>query len=326
MTRQHEDVLEALSVLEAHPDFKVLRRVSGLPEMFSLLDPKQPIKKLLVLDLETTGLDVRECAPIEVSLAQIEFQPSTGLLGRVLKVYDGLEDPGVPLTEDIIKVTGLTDEDLAGKHFDDETVRDIVKEADLLLSHNAGFDRPFFEKRWPGFESKWWACSFKEGPWKELGIGSAKQEFIGAMLCGLFYDAHRASVDVAALTWILAHRVDPAGKPVLSSILAKASQPTYRIWATGAPFEVKDTLKSAGYRWSGEADKDTGALKAWYMDGLDKSAFSEQLKWLTETVPNMTATVDRMNGQTRHSNRPDFQREKIELTPGTKPTPSKVAP
>lgn len=44
---------------------------------------------------------------------------------------------------------------------------------------------------------------------------------------------------------------------------ARARRLQYRIWADGAPFALKDTLKQRGYRWNDGAD---GNPKSWYFD------------------------------------------------------------
>jgi DNA polymerase-3 subunit epsilon len=55
-------------------------------------------------------------------------------------------------------------------------------------------------------------------------------------------------------------------------LLERARRKTWRIWAEQSPFELKDTLKKRGYRWSDGAD---GRPKAWFVDVAEESHANE---------------------------------------------------
>ncbi|MGN6065241.1 hypothetical protein [Brevundimonas diminuta] len=57
----------------------------------------------------------------------------------------------------------------------------------------------------------------------------------------------------------------------MARLLERARAPTWRIWAEGAPFDLKDVLKARGYRWNGDG---LGGPKAWFTDvsEADKTA------------------------------------------------------
>jgi DNA polymerase III subunit epsilon len=52
------------------------------------------------------------------------------------------EDPGIPLDPKITKLTGLTSSDLAGQAIDEAAAVEILSSADIIVAHNAAFDRP----------------------------------------------------------------------------------------------------------------------------------------------------------------------------------------
>ena len=144
----------------------------------------------MLLDVETTGLSHEIDKIIEIALVPFEFSKD-GRIFNINDAYSCLEDPQIPLSQKIISLTGLTDEMLAGKSFDIDAIEKFVKSSDLIIAHNANFDRKFVEKRFSFFETKSWACSASQVPWESEGIASNKLEYL-AYKFGFFFDGHRA--------------------------------------------------------------------------------------------------------------------------------------
>jgi len=70
------------------------------------------------------------------------------------------------------------------------------------------------------------------------------------------------------------------GAPALALQLETARKKTVRIWAEQSPFELKDSLKRRGYRWSDGTD---GRPKSWYVD-VDESAVEDELAFLRAEI------------------------------------------
>lgn len=265
--------------------------------------PENQLKILMVIDFEATGIDPNVAIPIEIGFVRVQFDPHTGTIHKVLERYNGLEDPGEPLTPEIVKITGITDEDVKGQRFDDAVVNKAIASSDLVIAHNASYDRVLGERRFPDLVGKQWACSLKEGPWDEMTIGTKKQEFLAFKIAGLTYGAHRAMADCEVLLHILS---SPGleGKTCFATVMERAYKPTYTVWAVGSPFDSKDALKKDGaYRWSGD---DPNKLKGtWYKEGLSEDGLKEQLAFLYERVYRrpVNITVDEMNASDRYSMR-----------------------
>ena len=293
-------------VLEAHPDYRVLRRL--VPTLHFDRVPQGPVRTLLVLDTETTGLEAAKEKVIELALLRVAVDTATGLPVGPVQVYDGLEDPGRPIPPAITDITGITDAMVRGQRLDEALIAQMVVGVDLVVAHNAGFDRPFVEARLPEFARLPWACSFADLDWKALGQSSAKLENL-ALACGWFYDAHRAETDCHALLAVLAQpegRFRPAkpeeGAAVnatgLSRLLAAADQTHHRLQATGAPFEAKDVLKARGYRWDGQQ-------RVWGTTLRSEAALADELAWLASTVYHSPTRVrvERVGAHQRYSAR-----------------------
>jgi DNA polymerase-3 subunit epsilon len=268
---------EMASQLAAHPDYKVKRRLVPILNFGS--GTGGPSKRILVLDTETTGLDWRAEKIIELAMLAVDIDLQTGLPVGQVEVYEGFEDPGRPIPPEITKLTGITNQDVKGHQLDEATIKDMVERADLIVAHNAGFDRPFVENRLEVFEHKAWACSFAGIDWKAQGLGSAKLEFLCSEL-GWFYDAHRAQVDCHALLRVLSSPLKGAeAKPLtgLQQLFKSAENARTIVKAFGSPFETKDKLKARGYRWDAEA-------RVWSTAVKSAEALDAESAWLKAQV------------------------------------------
>ena len=264
--------------LSAHPDFKVKRRL--LPILNFGPGTGGPTRRVLVLDTETTGLDWRAESIIELAMLAVDVDLETGKPVGEVEVYEDFEDPGRPIPPEIVKLTGITSQDVKGQKLNEAKIKDMVERADLIVAHNAGFDRPFVENRLEVFEHKAWACSFQGINWKAQGMGSAKLEFLCSEL-GWFYDAHRAQVDCHALLRVLSSPLQSdnseGGSTGLQQLFKAAENARTVVKAFGSPFETKDKLKARGYRWDAEA-------RVWYTAVKSAEALDVEAEWLKAEV------------------------------------------
>jgi DNA polymerase-3 subunit epsilon len=264
--------------LSAHPDFKVKRRL--LPILNFGPGTGGPTRRVLVLDTETTGLDWRAESIIELAMLAVDVDLQTGKPVGEVEVYEDFEDPGRPIPPEIVKLTGITSQDVKGQKLNEAKIKDMVERADLIVAHNAGFDRPFVENRLEVFEHKAWACSFQGINWKAQGMGSAKLEFLCSEL-GWFYDAHRAQVDCHALLRVLSSPLQSDNSEVsstgLQQLFKAAENARTVVKAFGSPFETKDKLKARGYRWDAEA-------RVWFTAVKSAEALDAEAEWLKSEV------------------------------------------
>ncbi|MBP2562293.1 DNA polymerase III epsilon subunit-like protein [Neorhizobium galegae] len=71
-----------------------------------------------------------------------------GAISDITGIYGGLQKPSGPLPAEITRLTGITDDMVAGEVIDKVALRSLIDPADLIIAHNAGFDRPFCETFW----------------------------------------------------------------------------------------------------------------------------------------------------------------------------------
>ena len=280
----HDAMAQAL---DAHPDYKVLRRLVPRDDWGTASTSET--KRVIVLDTETTGLDAKNERIIELAMLSVQVDLATGQPVGPVTTYESFEDPGKPIPPAITEITGIDDSMVRGQRIDDARVAELVQAADLIVAHNAGFDRPFVEARLPVFATRAWNCSFAGIDWKAQGSGSAKLEFL-AHERGWFYDAHRALVDCHALLQVLATPLKN-GQSGLQQLLQGASNTRYKLRATGAPFEAKDALKARGYRWDNEN-------RVWWTTLMGQAALQQEADWLKANAYNGRSARVQIEAQT----------------------------
>ncbi|MDI9329973.1 MAG: 3'-5' exonuclease [Alphaproteobacteria bacterium] len=297
---------QCAEILEQHPDYKVLRRLTE-HNQYLPLQPGLVLTRGLILDTETTGLSSEADRIIELGMLVFDFDPITGLIYRIVESFDQLEDPGRPIPPESTQVHHITDDMVRGQRIDDAEVRRLLKDVRVVIAHNAAFDRPFVEQRWSEFEDVFWACSLRDIDWQGEGFGSAKLEYL-LYTQGIFYEAHRAENDCRALLDILSRSLPNSQKPALLSLLESLNQPQTRVYALNSPFETKDILKLRGYRWDGE-------MRCWHRTLSGDQALTEETAWLKRRVygeRKAVIEVETLGGRVRYSQRAGH-REKIAL-------------
>lgn len=272
MLRQN-GVDELVDRLERGGNHRVLRRLDVREGRTGVEHDGGPTSVGLVLDVETTGKDVATDLIIELAMRRFRYDR----LGRILKIdrlWSWREDPGRPLEAEIVRLTGITDADLVGQEIDEDAAGRLLTSADLVIAHNANFDRKFVERRLPRCAGRAWGCSCVEVDWAAAGFDG---KFLGWLLAqaGFFFDGHRAGNDVDAVVALLRHDL-PSGRTALAELVESTECPTVRVEAFGADFGVKDALRARGYRWNPD-------LKVWWREVPAEALVAEEF-WLAREV------------------------------------------
>ncbi len=261
-------------LLERHPDYRVQRRLRPTA-LYGGSDVRLATALCgCALDVETTGLDHRTDAVIELAMQRFRVDRTGRIIG-LGPPFRWLEDPGVPISAEITALTGIDDEAVAGRRIGEAEATGLLLDADFVIAHNATFDRPFVERRLPLAAGRPWVCSMRDVDWRGMGFeGRVLSHLLSQM--GWFYEAHRADVDVTALLKLLAHVPEGRDATVLSDAIRNASRPAYVVEAVRAPFDTKDLLKARGYRWD-------GSRRHWWRE-VTEGELDDEIEWSLRNV------------------------------------------
>jgi DNA polymerase-3 subunit epsilon len=167
----------------------------------------------LIFDTDTTGLTLHPSAPVEKQPRVIEFG---GVLlslenGEIEEEFSLLINPGAPLPEEIVKITGITDSDLRDAPTFEATLpqlRRIFGSARTVVAHNLPFDRAIIHGElrranitdfpWPAREM----CTM--GMYRaEWGRDPRLVELYEAVMGHPLAQTHRALDDVKAMVEVI---------------------------------------------------------------------------------------------------------------------------
>lgn len=99
------------------------------------------INSYVCLDIETTGLNPKTDKIIEIGAVKI-------INGKETERFESFVNPGRPLEDKIVELTGITDEKIQNAPFIDEILQDFLKftEDFIFLGHSILFDFSFLKK------------------------------------------------------------------------------------------------------------------------------------------------------------------------------------
>ena len=298
MQPSSEKFEELAKELEKHEEFRVIRKLN--PAEIAIKVPANGSRKRgLFVDVETTGLINKLDEIIELGVVPFEYSDSAEIC-RLCSPNSWLREPSRTIPTTITALPGITDEMVKNQTVDIIKLDELVEGTDLIVAHNARFDRPFLEELSPAFARKPWACSMSQIDWAARGFEGRKLSHL-ALEHGFFYNGHRATDDCLAGLKLLNSADSQTGRRPFEELLDNARKPTWRIWALGAPFEQKDLLKSRGYHWN---NGENGKLRAWNIE-VSEGAKDEEVEFLSNSVfgRSLDLPIDRVTAFERFSDR-----------------------
>ena len=246
------------------------------PPSSELLITDQDCIKIAFLDTETTGIDRANDQIIEIAIKMVAFETTSGKILSIERAYESFNDPEEDISTEITFLTGIDNKMVDGVSIDWDMVDGLLEEANLIVAHNAGFDRAFVDRYSSISPKKIWACSISDIDWLARGFTSSKQE----LLCywhGFYFDAHRAMNDVDALIHLLTHEPDD-GERALIELINNSNLPEYVIFAEHFKYDPvkKDILKGNKYKWN-------PSDKIWFKK-VNLDDLENEKDWLTATI------------------------------------------
>jgi len=197
--------------------------------------------RVLLLDLETTGLDPKTAEIIEIGWAVWDTERATALRtgGTLVKPTKG------PVPQAITDLTGIRHGDVLEFGVTLEEAIDLVLpealRADYLVGHNArGFDRLFLEAADPAFVGRPWIDTMTDLPYppekreRKLIAACAEHGFVNPF-------PHRALCDALSTGRLLSFYP-------IDVVEFRAKSPETVVQAL-VSFEEKELAKARGFQW-----------------------------------------------------------------------------
>jgi DNA polymerase III subunit epsilon len=116
----------------------------------------------VAIDVQSTGLDRETDRTIELAVQRFRFD-DRGQIVQVGLPWVWREDHGIPIDPKITQFTGFAVDDVSGQATDEEMAVEILSSADIIIAHNAAFDRPFVDRRLPAIARKPWTFDGRAG-------------------------------------------------------------------------------------------------------------------------------------------------------------------
>ena len=297
-THYKNDISQIINTEVDQSDWKLIRKLH-LPKKYNEASSEE-IKKGIVLDVEATGLSIGHDDVIQLALLPFDYEVTSGRIININKdqAFNGMREPRVPISEEASLITGITNEMVLNKKIDSKSVEAIIENTDLVIAHNAAYDRPMVEQHWDCFKNVSWACTFRSINWLKEGFSSAKLELLG-LNYGWFYEGHDAFNDCEACLALLSETLPKRNETVFSVLREYAIKPTYLIKAIDAPYDKRTLLRRKGYRWR-PADQLNG--KVWWTETDD---YIEEINWLNEEIykRKINIPIKKITALNRYSDR-----------------------
>ncbi len=227
---------------------------------------------VLGLDLETTGLNVGDCAIIEIGAVLWDWERQCPVRMMSELIHCDSELPA-----EITELTGILPKDLKrwGIPLSEGLVRlhALAVDAEYLVAHNGvQFDRLFLEKAWTKFPTtkiglEWidTTCDLpvpKQIQTRKLSYLAAEMGFINPF-------AHRSLFDVLTMLKVMS-QFDR------DEVLGLQKSPLKRIVAQ-VSYDERDLAKAQGFRWDPK-------MRYWYMDAKECILATKSFPFPTENA------------------------------------------
>ena len=139
-------------ILDGTPE-DVVARYESLPEIAEKSDFGVLDSNVVVVDTETTGFSFTHDELIQIAAAKLEG-------GAIVDWYVTFVNPGKPLPEEIVHLTGIHEEDVSGAPSPQDALAGLVDFAgdSIMVAHNVGFDKTFTTRHpegYPLLENTW---------------------------------------------------------------------------------------------------------------------------------------------------------------------------
>jgi len=245
-----------------------IKNINKIPEIGLSPSSKDDLA-VIFCSIVTTSLNNKEGDVLRVNL-KLSYINKDGNFSKVRKTISFFEDPKRELSIEESKFLDFSIEEKNGSTIDWNLVNNLLNSADLVISHNASFVKPWIAKHIENLDTIW-GCSMEQANWEKDNFPSRSLPVL-SVFSGLFYDQKDSALSLDALVHVLVNN------NATKDLIIQAKSPDLQLFAANAPFESKDILKERRYRWN----PDVGC---WWLAVKDKEHGKVESEWLVNNFP-----------------------------------------
>ena len=170
--------------------------------------------RIAIVDTETSGTGPED-RMIEFALVMVE---RTGQHANIMWGHSALHEEGPPSTPDAFGVHGISEELRQGKTVP-RALMDQLKDVELVVAHNASFDRAMLRRTAAWTNALPWRCSVRQIKWRRENISFVALSSLLDRYKIHRNRGHRALDDALGLAKLMLHR-DRTGNMFLDQLVA----------------------------------------------------------------------------------------------------------
>ena len=234
---------EAQPVAVVSPQAHSQSQAPAVPDPIAEPEPPAPAgspRCLLILDTETTGLDPEQHQCIEVGAVLFDV-PHRAVLAQVSFLLPCQTNPA----QAINGIDPAVSRQPQPWHQALQCFEAMLEAADVVLAHNAAFDRQWFGRGELPAIRKPWLCSMEDLRWppeRQLRANPSVRDL--ALAYGVpVWAAHRALTDCIYLAQVFERC------PELEGLLLAGLEPR-RLYRARLSYEERHKAREAGFRWN----------------------------------------------------------------------------
>ncbi len=195
---------------------------------------------LLIVDTETTGLNSNEDKCLEVGVILFHLR-SRSVLSQQSFLIPVLSNEAEAINRIPAEITRINQPWKEGLRY----LESLIDSVDLMVAHNAAFDRQWFGKDPLPSVSKPWLCTMEDISWpSKLLLRPRPSVRDLALAYGIpVWNAHRALTDCIYLSEVFMRCDD------LETLILHGLEPR-RLMRANVSYEERHLAREAGFRWN----------------------------------------------------------------------------
>ncbi len=254
-------------------------------EPLTMSEENEDDSKVIFCSIATTSLNSNNGDLLRVNL-KLCYVNDSGNFTKSRKTISFFQDPGRELSEDESKFLDFSIEEKSGSKIDWDLISKLMSGADLIISHNSSFVKPWIEK-YSGKSDALWGCSMEHVDWNTTGFPSRSLNVL-SVFTGFFYDFKDSATALDALIHVLNNN------RVTLTMLERAKAPDLQIFAANSPRGSNNLLKERRYRWNPD-------IGCWWLSIENREQGQIEEGWLLENLQGVEPQIFEIDPKYRFS-------------------------